>query len=117
MTDFRAELQSLIDACESVADPVTGHAIVWQTALDRACAALVEFEPEEPTDEELLELMPQAMRDDLASVSRLSAQQVGLAAGVFRTTLNVRVLEYARAVLARWGRPTPEPAEGRDSNR
>lgn len=71
--------------------------------LRRARTALAEPKPEGPTDEELLELMPQVMRDDLASVSRLSGAQIGLAAGVFRTTLNVRVLEYARAVLARWG--------------
>ena len=56
MTDFRAELQALVDASESFAEPVIGHRIPWQTALDRARAALAQPEPQGPTDEQLVEL-------------------------------------------------------------
>ena len=90
------------------ADCADAHEVV-----DRARTALAA-EAVGPSDEELMELMPQTMRNDLASVSRLSAQQAGLTAGVFRTTLNVRVLAYARAVLARWGSaPRPIPVSER----
>jgi hypothetical protein len=60
--------------------------------------------PQEPTDEELLALMPQQMRDDLAAASRALAQQAATAAGVFRVVLNTDALEFARAVLAHWGK-------------
>jgi hypothetical protein len=63
-----------------------------------------EPEPPEPTDQELLELMPQPMRDDLAAAARAMAQQAGTAAGIFRTVLNTHALTYARAVLAQHGR-------------
>jgi hypothetical protein len=60
-----------------------------------------------PTDEELLELMPQQFRDDLATVSRLAAHGTSpdVTPGIFRVTLNTGALDYARAVLARWGTP------------
>ena len=125
ITDWRilcVELVRIADALDGGTRLISnqGQALDGYSALaafravaDHARAALAEPEPESPTDEELLELMPQAMRDDLASVSRLSGAQIGLAAGVFRTTLNVRALDYARAVLARWG--TPNLAEVRRS--
>ena len=61
-----------------------------------------------PTDQELLELMPQQMRDNLAAASRALAQQAGTAAGVFRTGLNTDALEFARAVLECWCQPTSQ---------
>ena len=62
---------------------------------------------EDPTDAELLELMPQQFRADLAMVSRLAAHGTSLdvTPGLFRVSLNTGALDYARAVLARWGRP------------
>lgn len=61
---------------------------------------------EDPTDAELLELMPQQFRDDLATVSRLAAHGTSpdVTPGLFRVSLNTGALDYARAVLARWGR-------------
>jgi hypothetical protein len=70
----------------------------------------------ESSDEELLELMPQQMRDDLAAAARALA---GVdpdnikAASAFRIILNRHVADHARAVLARWG--TPNSAETRRS--
>jgi len=59
-----------------------------------------------PADAELLESMPQQFRDDLATVSRLAAHGTSpdVAPGIFRVSLNTGALDYARAVLARWGR-------------
>ena len=75
-----------------------------------------------PTDEELLELMPQGFRDDLALVSRMASHGAGpeVQPGLFRVTLNTGALDYARAVWDRaraalaqpepGGRPAPAPA-------
>ena len=66
-----------------------------------------------PTDEELLELMPQGFRDDLALVSRMAAHGAGpeVQPGLFRVTLNTGALDYARAVWdrARAALAQPEP--------
>jgi hypothetical protein len=61
----------------------------------------------EPSDEELLELMPQQMRDDLAAAARaLSGFDPDniKAASAFRIILNRHSVDHARAVLARWGK-------------
>ena len=111
MTDFRALCAELLAALES-----EGYAH-WSTAPDedelclRARAALAE-QPVGPTDEELMELMPQQMRDDLANAARALA---GLdranvkAAGAMRIILNRHAVGHARAALARWGTPANEP--------
>ena len=59
----------------------------------------------EPTDDELLELMPETMRDEFAAVSSVYSTATGgqVEPGLFRVVLNTVALEYARAVLARWG--------------
>ena len=67
-----------------------------------------------PTDEELMELMPQQMRDDLAAAARAMAGFNTLkAAGAIRIILNRHAVDHARAALAKWGRSTPQP-EGSD---
>jgi predicted YcjX-like family ATPase len=72
-----------------------------------ARAALAQPEPVAPTDEELLQEMPQQFRDDLATVSRLAAHGISpdVTPGLFRVSLNTGALAFARAVLARWGTP------------
>lgn len=59
--------------------------------------------PEGLTDEQLLELMPQQFRDDLATVSRLASYDTPVGPGLYRVSLNTGALAFARAVLARWG--------------
>ena len=60
----------------------------------------------EPTDEEIMELMPQQMRDDLAAAVRLIAGYDNpKAAGAMRVILNRHAVDHARAVLTRWGTP------------
>ena len=63
-------------------------------------------EPAPPTDEEIMELMPQQMRDDLANAARALAgfdRANVKAAGAMRIILNRHAVDHARAVLARWG--------------
>jgi hypothetical protein len=104
MTDYKAlcaELVAAIDASVPYATPL----------LDRARDALAEPELEGPTDPELLELMPQQFRDDLATVSRLAAYSAGedVKPGLFRVSLNTGALDFARAILDQWGHPALRP--------
>jgi hypothetical protein len=65
-----------------------------------------QSEPVAPTDEEIMELMPQQMRDDLANAARALAgfdRANVKAAGAMRIILNRQAVNHARAVLARWG--------------
>ena len=72
----------------------------------------------QPRDGEIMELMPRQMHEDLAAAVRAMAEQEGIdstrAKGVMRIMLNRHVVDLARAVLARWGRPaaTPVPESG-----
>jgi len=62
-------------------------------------------EPVAPTDEELLELMPETMRDEFSYAAKVCSDATGgqVKPGIFRVCLNHTALEYARAVLAKWG--------------
>jgi hypothetical protein len=67
--------------------------------------------PQEPTDEELLELMPETMRDEFSYAAKVCSDATGgqVKPGIFRVCLNHTALDYARAVLARWGLPASKP--------
>jgi hypothetical protein len=68
---------------------------------------------EQPSDEEIMGLMPQQMHEDLAYAARAMANEAGTdnrkAKGFMRIALNRHAVDLARAVLARWGRPAPAP--------
>jgi hypothetical protein len=86
MTDFRAlcaELAKQLEGWQCYASPDGPNAEV----LARARAALAQPEPQGPTDEELWDLYQDLGRD-------------------FSPT------EFARTVLARWGRRAIEPVPG-----
>jgi len=76
-----------------------------EALLRRANAALAQPEPVAPTDEELLELMPETMRDEFSYAAKVCSVATGgqVKPGIFRVYLNHTALEYARAVLAKWG--------------
>ena len=64
----------------------------------------------EPTDEQIMELMPQQMRDDLAAAARaLFCFESPKAAGAMRIILNRHAVDHARAALAKYGTPTAQP--------
>jgi hypothetical protein len=58
------------------------------------------------TDEEIMELMPQEMRDDLAAAARALAgfdRDNAKVAGLIRIILNRHAVDHVRAALAKWG--------------
>ena len=80
-----------------------------EALLRLADKALAEPEPEGPTDEEIMELMPQQMRDDLAAAARALAcfdPDHVIEASVFRVILNRHAVDHVQAALARWGNNT-----------
>jgi hypothetical protein len=59
-----------------------------------------------PTDEEIMELMPQQLRDDLSHAARAIAgfDPANIkAAGAMRIILNCHAVDHVRAALAKWG--------------
>ena len=61
----------------------------------------------DPTDEEIMALMPQPMRDDLAAAARALTGDMPWpdnpkAAGAMRIILNRHAVDHARAVLSRY---------------
>lgn len=110
MTDYRA-------LCEQLMELVEGKRYDGSAVIAKARAALAQPEPEPvaPTDEEIMELMPQQMRDDLANAARALAgfdRANVKAAGAMRIILNRQAVNHARAVLARWGLPMVEVIRG-----
>ena len=76
--------------------------------VDWTRAELAKPEPEPPTDEEIMALMPQQMHEDLAFAARAMAEHAGTdstrAKGLMRIMLNRHVVDLVRAALARWGK-------------
>ena len=92
--------------CDGEYDSMIGVPVSTLDDLAVELRNVPDSEPEDPTDEELLELMPQQMRDDLAAAARALAgfdPDNIKAASVFRIILNRHIADHARAVLARWG--------------
>jgi hypothetical protein len=58
-----------------------------------------------PSDKELLELMPETMRDEFSYAAKVCSDATGgqVKPGIFRVALNTAAVEYAQAVLARYG--------------
>ena len=74
--------------------------------VDRARTALAQPEPEGPTDEDLLKLVPQALDDSLSGASRAMFQNsLSSASGIYKAFITLE-LRFARAVLARYGKST-----------
>jgi hypothetical protein len=139
MTDFRALCADLYAAFNTYAVDESHYDL-----LRRARAALAESQPAadgevsatgkpglqdgpavqsrepasvttEPSDQQLMELMPETMRDEFSYAARICSNAMAgrVKPGIFRVALNTAALEFARAVLARWG--TPNLAETRSS--
>jgi len=123
--DYRAMCAELVDDLE-LADWPSKLKEAFRADIARARAVLAEAdgpavpdgrEPAsvalQPSDEEIMGLMPQQMHDDLAAAVRAMAEQEGIdstpAKGVLRIILNRHVVDLARAVLARWGRLAAAP--------
>ena len=108
MTDFRALCSELLRSLEQY--PVQPPRD--RDLIRRARTALAEWDGAGPTDEELLELMPETMRDEFSYAAQVCSNATGdkVKPGIFRVCLNTAALEHARAVLARYGtHPRPIP--------
>ena len=104
MTDtYRAMCAELVDDLE-MSDWPSKLKETFRADIDRARALLAQPVAEGPTDEEIMELMPQQMRDDLAAAARA---MIGFdnpkAAAACRIILNRHAVDHARAALAKWG--------------
>jgi hypothetical protein len=88
-TDWRALCAELVEALEYEGHmPIDG---TWEgTLVKTARAALAQPKPQGPTDEELIDMAEFYIEDN----GLLGLHNAG---------------EFARAVLARWGRPAIEP--------
>lgn len=112
MTDLRALITQLCDELDHNRQCLLDDRRLTHPLSDKARDALAEPEPEGPTDEEIMELMPQQMRDDLAAAARAMLSfdpDISTTASVFRIILNRHVVDHARAVLARWGNYPASP--------
>ena len=92
--DFRALCAELL----AWAERTSAHYVVHPHVILRARAALSA--PEQgPTDKQIMELMPQQLHEDLATVSRLAAHGAGpdVGPGLFRVTLNAGIVHHCRA--------------------
>jgi hypothetical protein len=108
MTNFRAMCAELLEWAERT----SSHYYKQADVIVRARALLAQPVPEVPTDEEIMELMPQEMRDHYRRVDRTLAgfdRDNAKAAGLVRIILSRHAVDHVRAALARWGRPTPQP--------
>lgn len=88
---------------EASANPKT------EPLLKSSLNIMTTFKKEYPSDEELLSLMPQSMRDDFAAASRHAAETLDIKPGIFRVCLNTEALEYAKAVLDHYSNIPIEP--------
>ena len=105
---YRALCAELVDAYAWCIDAFMTAPAEEDTLIQRARALLAQPMAEEPTDEEVMELMPQQMRDDLAAAVRALTGDIPWpdnpkAAGAMRIILNRHAVDHARAVLAKWG--------------
>ena len=102
---YRALCAELVDAYAWCIDAFMTAPAEEDTLIQRARALLAQPMAEEPTDEEVMELMPQQMRDDLAAAARA---MIGFdnpkAAAACRIILNRHAVDHVRAALAKWGR-------------
>ena len=106
MTDSRDLIQRLVDALTNAIRVIhnedgTQHISTAAPVLDEARALLSQPEFECPSDKELLELMPESMKNDFAYAATASSDATGgqVKPGIFRVALNTAALEYAQAVL------------------
>jgi hypothetical protein len=116
--DYRALCAELLVALKSWSPHGGGPLECWEDREEEAAliarAEVLLDQPEPaPTDEEIMELMPQQMRDDLAATARAVACGLAItgferdssmkSAGAWRIIFNRHAVDHARAVLAKWG--------------
>ena len=73
-------------------------------AMTDTTSDLIQPEPEYPSDKELLELMPETMKDEFAYAATVCSDATGgrVKPRIFRVALNTAALEYAQVILAHY---------------
>lgn len=116
MTDFRALCAELVDIATAHCHPDDDAVGYCAAVLTRARAALAQPEPQGPglTDEELLRV---------AAATIKTYEYTGIAVGEYEAETECVVeaygselIAFARAVLARWGRPAVEPMPNQEAD-
>ena len=105
MTEYRAMCAELVDSVELLLEMRAVDAkpmAITEDCVSRARALLAQPVAEGPSDEDLLQV---------AIDTRLYRFQATAGDPVQYELTEAQINAYARAVLAKWGRPTP-PAEG-----
>ena len=105
--DYRALCARMADELDHYRQLLMDDRRETHPLATEARTALAQPEQVAPTDEEIMELMPQQMRKDLATAARALAwvneHDSTCAAGAIRIILNRHAVDHARAVLAKWG--------------
>ena len=109
--DWRALCARMADELDHYRQLLMDDRRATHALATEARVALAQPEPVAPTDEELLMLMPETMRDEFSYAAKTCSDAMGgrVKPGIFRVALNTAALEYAQAVLARYARPAIEP--------
>ena len=112
LASHMAYMQGQLEARHELDDPEDFYWYRESVALRQKVSDLLASEAvgsasvvSEPSDRELLELMPETMRDEFAYAATTCSDATGgqVKPEIFRVCLNTAALEYARAVLDRWG--------------
>ena len=103
-TDYRAMCAELVDSLHKHTSMWEGHEI---DLVARARALLAQPVAEGPTDEELLRVAATAIDPYESSGIALGEYEPETECAV--EVYGSELIAYARAVLARWGYPTPQP--------
>jgi hypothetical protein len=103
-------VMEIIAMADEIEEEGLGQVDLVRRALARWGRPAIQPVPEVvgPSDEEIMELMPKEFRDDLATAASCVAPSWTKAAGSCRVVLNAGAVAHCRAVLARWGRLTPQ---------
>jgi hypothetical protein len=110
MTDFRTLCAELLETLENAIRVIynedgTKHISTADPVIAKADAALAQPEPQGATDEEIMRLACSLLGYEFTP-SLISNQENGIGA---LEALPSELLAFARAALARWGRPAIEP--------
>ena len=97
-------VMEIIALADEIEAEELGQVDLVRRALARWGRPAIQPEPEYPSDKELLELMPETMKDEFAYAATVCSDATGgrVKPHIFRVALNTAALQYARAVLAHY---------------
>ena len=105
MTDFRELCARMADELDHYRQLLMDDRRETHALATEARAALAQPDLQGPSDNELLALMPETMRDEFSYAAKVCSDATfgQVKPGIFRVALNTAALKYAQAVLNRYG--------------